>query len=207
MLPQILALDIWYTICDYLPLSKIQYFSLPNKLLYNHISKCCPKLPYDKNIHYADIVPQVVNLTTNIILITVITDSANEKQKIKGIFIIFTKKNVNEKTFTVQQLIHSNIIKREKTLYKIRLRTPYDIKKCLCIVEKEKKISKYYSTIYETNNFKILIHKCFPYFYIEDNFILSETDIIQIFDNVYISMGRVKSFFRNDWFEFSVVRV
>lgn len=68
----ILPLEMWNTVCDFVPLHTLQNFNFSNKTLFTYIKKHCPKLQYNENINYSNILTQLINIKTNFIIFSII---------------------------------------------------------------------------------------------------------------------------------------
>lgn len=130
--PISLPLEIWYTICEYLPLPSLQHFKLSNRQMYNCISRHYQKLPYNEKINYSCLIAQqLIDLTTNFILFSFIDlykSKIHSSSSSHKFIVVKNDPTCNVKTlFTISQLSCN------------MTRQPYEIKQ-KCVYENRNNI-------------------------------------------------------------------
>lgn len=114
-----LPTEVWYIVCEYLPIYSLSNFTLPNIILYNCVKRRCPKLKYKNRINYTiNIMEQIINLKNNFIILSFIDNyefsigrSLNEW--CRSYFTVIKNNISGKKTlFTIPQviccLLHTN---------------------------------------------------------------------------------------------------
>lgn len=105
--------EVWYIVCEYLPLTTLQNFNVTNKTVYNCIRRYCTKLLYDEGVKYKDdILPQIIALTDDFIIFSCINyymyrvNNVIIAEPVHRYFIIIENNNNCKKKvlFTISQL-------------------------------------------------------------------------------------------------------
>lgn len=208
-LPHHIPTELWYIICEFLPLHILRKFNISNRALYNYIKKrYCPNLLYNFGTNYTvNILRKLISLTKHFTIITLINFYQNDNCKF---YFINIENNLKcEKTlFTTQHL----------TYYLARRN--YDNGKCIheslntsctgsCYVNV---CSSYYASCieegaslnltcditYDKNKYRQVDIKYY-------NFVLENIDVKQIFDNVTIVNNKILSFFIKNKIKFYIM--
>lgn len=105
---QIIPQEIWYTVCEYLPLISLQKFKLNNKTLYYCLKQRFPNIVYNENINYVtNILPQLINLTTKFVTFSLID------------LCLYNPEIINESIAINYAIVIVNNCDKEKTLFNI----------------------------------------------------------------------------------------
>lgn len=215
--PVTLPLELWHIVCEYLPFNVLQYFNLPsNKILYNCIKQHYPKILYDESVNYFNMLQQLINLKTNFVMFSFV-DLYKPCLTDPYLVVIKNNSNYNKKTlFTISKFVqyvnYYFVFKRKRisadflNLSIKNLQLNFTCSKMYGTYVAECRYQYPLQTL-NINGIKI----CCPAFYckfsdeITDyNFVLEDSDVEQIYKNIFIN-GRVMSSFIKDGIPFYIM--